>query len=695
LEIIHLNDPKKLRKMKKTFTISVVMFSCFLAFGQVNVDSLRGSWKDESKHDTLRINALFSLFKDYYIVQNPDSALVLAEEAIQFSKEKVLAKQAEKAHFNKGLALLKMDKIPEAIQSFESCFSAMEKAGKIAEMAKFQTEAAVSLVRVRAYDAALTMFENSLTSYKRIDDKMWIARIQGNLGIVHATKGNYPKAIEYYLKSLKLKEEIKDSAGVAMTLNSLGNLNKEIGDLDKALVYLNQGLNLFQNIKHDMGIGSARSNIGEVYALKNEHEKAIEYFENSIAIKEITGHQVGIAVSLLNKGNSLYELGRYDEAFADCDKSEQLRNSIGMKDDLESVYILKGKIKLAKKDFLSAKAFGEKALELSRNSGVSKLEMDAYELLTGAYQGLKNYQKALEFQLSYNKLKDKVFEDESKRKVLEQGFEYDYQRKYYADSLSFASKEAIKNLEIEKQQANINRQQIALGSAIGGFLLILLLAHSIYQGKKRSDVLLLNILPSEVAKELKKKGHTDAKEFDQVTVLFTDFIGFTELSSKLSASDLVTEIDVCFKAFDHIIGQNKLEKIKTIGDAYMAAGGLHTPRISEPADVVRAGLEMQAFIFRRKAENEMNGRPSFSMRVGIHTGPVVAGIVGVKKFQYDIWGDTVNTASRMESSGTDGKVNISQSTYELIKDIPEFKVEPRGKLETKGKGLVKVRNVLC
>ncbi|MBP7408598.1 MAG: nuclear transport factor 2 family protein [Flavobacteriales bacterium] len=204
--------------------------------------------------------------------------------------------------------------------------------------------------------------------------------------------------------------------------------------------------------------------------------------------------------------------------------------------------------------------------------------------------------------------------------------------------------------------------------------------------KKRSDDLLLNILPEEVAAELKVKGHADAKHFDKVTILFTDFKGFTQASEKMSPQELVEELNTCFKAFDGIITARGIEKIKTIGDAYMCAGGLPVPATSTPADVVHAALEMQAFMILRRIERDALGKPAFQMRVGIHTGPVVAGIVGVKKFAYDIWGDTVNTASRLESSGEVGQVNISASTYSLVKDEPGLSFTPRGKVQAKGKG---------
>jgi class 3 adenylate cyclase len=209
---------------------------------------------------------------------------------------------------------------------------------------------------------------------------------------------------------------------------------------------------------------------------------------------------------------------------------------------------------------------------------------------------------------------------------------------------------------------------------------------AIQKEKEISEGLLHNILPEEVADELKRKGYADVKEFEQATILFSDFKGFTQLSEKLSAPELVAEIDHCFKGFDGIMEHYRIEKIKTIGDAYMAAGGLPNPGLGRPADVVAAALAMQDFMASYKAERVAQGRLYFEMRLGIHTGPVIAGIVGVKKFAYDIWGDTVNTASRMESSGEVGRVNISAGTWEVVKDEPGLRFTPRGLVQAKGKG---------
>ena len=204
--------------------------------------------------------------------------------------------------------------------------------------------------------------------------------------------------------------------------------------------------------------------------------------------------------------------------------------------------------------------------------------------------------------------------------------------------------------------------------------------------KRRSDELLLNILPVEVAEELKNTGTAKAKAFTMVTVMLTDFKDFTTISGKVSAELLVAEIHHCFSAFDAIIQKYDIEKIKTIGDAYLCAGGLPVSNYSHATDIVNAAFEIRDFMAKRKAEKEAQGQTPFEIRIGIHTGPVVAGIVGVKKYAYDIWGDTVNLAARMEQHSEPGKINISQNTYELVKD--QFECAYRGQIEAKNKGLV-------
>jgi class 3 adenylate cyclase len=214
---------------------------------------------------------------------------------------------------------------------------------------------------------------------------------------------------------------------------------------------------------------------------------------------------------------------------------------------------------------------------------------------------------------------------------------------------------------------------------------------NINKEKRRSDDLLLNILPAKTAEELKEHGKVKAKKFDSVTVMFTDFQAFTKYSQSLSPEVLVESVDYFFSKFDQIIDTYKLEKIKTIGDAYMCAGGLTNDSKDHIVNVIRAAFEIKDFVEETKQMSN-DDITHFNIRIGINTGTVVAGVVGKKKFAYDIWGDTVNVASRMESNSEAGKINISENTYQLIKD--HFDCEYRGEIDVKNKGMMKMYFVI-
>ncbi len=277
------------------------------------------------------------------------------------------------------------------------------------------------------------------------------------------------------------------------------------------------------------------------------------------------------------------------------------------------------------------------------------------------------------------------------------------EQEYLKEQAENARIKAEMDRERAEYQAAKNREVTFYTSILAGFLVVVALFtyarftakrranlkleeknKIIEEERKRSDGLLLNILPAPIAAELKEKGKAGAQKFDEVSVMFSDFKNFTGISEQLSPEELVEELDKSFQAFDRIIGKYPtIEKIKTIGDAYMCATGLNDRKVM-PFDLVRAALEMQDYLAEQKRERERIGKPFFEARIGIHTGPVVAGVVGFKKFSYDIWGDTVNTAARVESNGQVGRVNISETTYRLVKY--KFECTYRGRVQAKNKG---------
>ena len=310
---------------------------------------------------------------------------------------------------------------------------------------------------------------------------------------------------------------------------------------------------------------------------------------------------------------------------------------------------------------------------------------ECYKDLARAYKLTGDYRLAMENYQNYILIRDSVFSKENEKKLVKTELQNDYDKKHLADSLKTAEKEKVNTLQLQRQRS-YTYMGISIALLLVGFSFFMLRNNKLLgKEKKRSDDLLLNILPDEVANELKTKGSSAARHYEDVTVLFTDFVNFTTAGEKMSPQALIDELHTCFKTFDEITGKYNIEKIKTIGDAYLAVAGLPQADTKHAENMVRAAIEINRFMVSRYAHL---GDKTFEVRIGIHSGSVVAGIVGVKKFAYDIWGDTVNTAARMEQSSEAGKINISETTYQLVKD--KFTCEYRGEIDAKNKGMLKM-----
>jgi class 3 adenylate cyclase len=426
---------------------------------------------------------------------------------------------------------------------------------------------------------------------------------------------------------------------------------KNLGEYDSALFYLEKSLPLYENT---VLIPEALIRLGMVHEEKGAFETAINYQKQAYNSALATDQNLLITRSLLNLGNIYRKTGNSIEAHKAYSEAEKYALEGGLNYELRDIY--KGQ----------ALAFAQQ----------------------------RSFEKAYKYHTQFQAIKDTLFNLETDDKV--RGLQFTYEIDKKEDQINLLEKDAeIAQLENRRQKA------ISRASGIVGILL-LLLAIGLYQRfkfvrktkriieyeKNRSENLLLNILPEETAEELKENGTAKARSYEQVSILFTDFKGFTSIAATMSPEQLVQEIHEQYKVFDEIMTHHGIEKIKTIGDAYMAAGGLPVPNDTNPMDVIKAALEIRDYTEKLKQKRIEEGRPFFEIRIGVHTGPVVAGIVGIKKFAYDIWGDTVNIASRMESNSEPGKVNISQTTYALVKDYAICTY--RGEIEAKNRGKLKM-----
>ena len=321
-------------------------------------------------------------------------------------------------------------------------------------------------------------------------------------------------------------------------------------------------------------------------------------------------------------------------------------------------------------------------------SGFDLKKFYYFVYITNGYK-IKRFDKnAYEYQVQLTNIKDTLFRISNEKRLGLIQLNYDIDKKQSEIDLLTKDKEL--------QELAIQKQRIAKNAMLAGLILILIIAFIILRNylakvkinkildkqKEEIETLLLNILPKKIAKELRLNGNAKPRNYKSVSVLFTDFKDFTKISANLTPAELVEKLNQFFVAFDSITEKYNLEKIKTIGDAYMCAGGLPVINETHPYDTIMAAREMQDYM--RQYNLNKNGEDKWELRIGIHTGPIMAGVVGKKKYAYDIWGSTVNVASRMESAGEAGKVNISSATNDLVKD--RFDCLHRGKIQAKNVG---------
>lgn len=457
---------------------------------------------------------------------------------------------------------------------------------------------------------------------------------------------NYSNAKRYYKQSLNELRKSADSIGVANSLNQLGNLYINEGKLDSALIFIKEARDIF-NLKDDItGIAYSIGYTGIIYAKKGNDDIAEIYLRDPIEVLDELKDFEPICIYLTY---------------------------------LSDIY-------LRKNDWKQALAYAQSSLDIAVANHLKEQISDAHFKLSQLYEHIDDHKTSNIHLKMYYSYRDSLTDIATFERMANMSTSYELSQK---------------QIEVDLLNEKQEKQRLTVTSAVIAVVLITLLAiglmhrnryiqktsHIIRGERDRSENLLCNILPEKTAQELKEIGKVEAKHFESVSVMFTDFKAFTIHSDQLSPEELVESVDYYFSKFDEIMEKYGLEKIKTIGDAYMCAGGLPFPTHDHAHKIVEAAFEIADFVSDSKNEDP-NNLTKFDIRIGINTGPVVAGVVGTKKFAYDIWGNTVNIASRMESNSEIGKINISENTYQLIKD--DYCCSFRGEIKAKHKGKMKM-----
>ncbi|ANE53284.1 hypothetical protein SY85_03135 [Flavisolibacter tropicus] len=611
---------------------------------------VNGQTKEYTTQDTVKINDWLAKSKEL-INTNPDSALLLSKQARELANQKGFQKGEAIAFKNIGLVYLNQGKFLDAIHNWTQ----------------------------------------SKEIFQATNDLIGVSNILNNIGVIYSIQGDYQNALKCYLESLKFAEQTSDKTRILYAMNNIGgtySLKRET--YDKALFYYLKALPLAEEVKDTNSIGTTAVNIGEVYANQGNSTKALFYFDKSLAIYKASKNNENIPYAYNAIAKEYKKQGKFDLAL---NYHTQALNTAQKAEN--KLYVVQSLLGLAntytaKKEPTIALSYFKQAESIGRHINARDELKDIYNGMAATFASTKHFDEAFRYQSLYTDIKDTLYNIETDKKLASMQFDFDLQKKQ--GEINLLTKDKI------LQESELRRQKLFKNALTIGLVLVFLIAFIIFRNykakvrinkildKQKAEIehLLLNILPAEVAKELQNEGQATPRNYDTVSVLFTDFKGFTSLAEKMTPQELVQELNACFMAFDDIIERNHLEKIKTIGDSYMCAGGIPSPDPDHAYNIIKASLEMQQYITHRNQGRLALGLEPWDVRIGIHAGPIVAGVVGKKKYAYDIWGSTVNIASRMESNGAPGQVNVSESFYNLIKD--RYECSYRGKIYAKNVG---------
>lgn len=537
-------------------------------------------------------------------------------------------------------------------------------------------------------DSAIIYFEKAIALYANKDSTRVLGTMT-SLGRCYASKGRKEDALNIYQTTLRLAQKYGKTKGLGYLYNNMGILEEESGNFEKAKILYTKGLEASESVGNDKQSALCHESLGVLAVIQKDYTRGEQHLQKSLEIYERIGEHA-LLVSLTNNLGSIASIQKKDEeAMRWFEYSKKIAQSVH---NLDAVLLNAGSIS----NILVGQGRLPEAIKILKNATpyldsaqVLESKRDFYFAKATCYEKAKDWNEAYKAIVLYQIYKDSLFSSEQKDKIAELNTRFEV---------------AEKDRSLLTHEATIQKQKtlqwlltlILLGVSIFGFISWRAFQYKSKVNKvisferKRSDALLLNILPPSIAEELKENGKVKPRIYEKTTVLCADFQSFTKISEDLSPESLVALLDEYFQGFDAITSKYDIEKIKTMGDAYMAVGGLPIASKGTPLQTTLCALEMAEFIVRLGHEKSLTKLPYLNCRIGLHTGTVIAGIVGKTKFVYDIWGDTVNTATRMEQNSITNAVNISETTWTEINSEIGLSFEERGYVDVKGKGQMKM-----
>jgi len=596
-----------------------------------------------------RITILNTLATKYWYI-DPDSSVYFAGTALELARVRDNKKEEAEALHKLGGAYYFLSNYSNALENYKQSLLIRQELKDNEGVANISNNIGMIYQELGSYDKALDNYMIALNYSETSNDEKKIAVVLNNIGAVYGDLRNYDKALLSYMHSLEIKQKLDDKSGIASTLHNIGRAYDNLCEYDKALEYYERALILKKELNNQFSLALTLNNIGKVYSEQDKFQKALTYFEDALQIEKSVGDKFGEANTLNNIGDVYLSIDELNKA------EQNLFQALSIALDIKAKYIIEA----------------------------------SYFCLSKLYDKKGNPDIALDYHQKMFDINQEIFNEQVRDKIAMLQTRYETEKKDQEIEL-LVKERNINELTIEKQQ-NLRNFLIVLIFLV---IIIAIIMYISYRQKRRdnliiahekakSDNLLMNTFPLRIANDLKETGTTEPELFKDVTVYFSDIVGFTVASAKLTPKKLINELNEIFTAFDEIIEKYQCERIKTIGDAYLAVGGMNRNNTSPAINIVRAALAHLEYLKKRNESSNIK----WQIRIGIHTGDVIGGVVGIKKYIYDVFGDTINLAARMEQYSDALKINISEDTYQYIKQ--NFKCIERDGIVVKGKGVMKM-----
>ncbi len=628
-------------------------------------------------------------------------ALEHLTRSLEWSERAVDHVGISKALGNIGVVHRNLSQYSEALEFFTKALAIDEAINDRAGIARNLGHIGVIHHSLSNYTLALDYYERALQLDELAQNEDGVAAKLGNIGTVHMNLSHYPQALEYYARALALAEKSGNVARIAIDLSNIGSVHLHLADYRAALDYYSRALALTEQVGNKAGTATHLGNIGSVYMSLTDYPAALNYSTRALEIQEHSGDKAAVGHQLGRIGTIHLRLDSYDEARACFERSLNIATELGDSSSIASALVSLAELHKVFGDYDRALELFQQGLqrqvEMSRKSEAANTRGAIGELyataewkqsdeslaedylqqaITASEElGTKNYE--------LHRVLSELYERQGRWQESQQQF-----KAFYALKTAVLNEEARTSVQRMEQRRVIaeREQQFAIAKA------------SADAQMHATTSLLHKVLPEAVASRMIQGEEEIADYYTSVSILFADIVGFTRISADLPAIVVVRVLNYVFGEFDRILRKHSCEKIKTIGDGYMAMCGApsecpdHAERLAAAAVEMRRALQLPETLREHLPDNLVLG-----LRIGLHTGPIIAGVIGEERFVYDIYSDAVNTAARMESHGEENKIHVSSDFYRHLQNRfamtkitdHDFVFEKRGELEIKGKGLMR------